>query len=79
MKKIYKTIFQVTVLSDEPFAIEDPSLKNIYDLGLTDGIVSTTCPLGDFPLKGKEAADACYELGSEPEFFQMDDRGMEID
>lgn len=78
-KKIYKTVIQITVLSEDPIPdgmdIEEIT-SNCYD--------GDYCGKGEFkkfniPITGKNAADAVYDTGSDPEFFQMDDNGNEIE
>ena len=78
-RKIYRTIIQLTVLSEEPLH---------EGMGIDE--IDANCEDGDFCGKadwikvneeviGKEAADAVKDTGSDPEFFQMDDDGNEIE
>lgn len=75
-RKFYKTIFIVTVLSEN----ELPPMSL--------GELSYECMEGDFSghlsveskieLNGKQAADALKEQDSDPEFFQLDDEGNDL-
>lgn len=78
-KKIYRTVIQITVLSEEPLP---------DGMGLDELVAN--CEDGDFigkfedkevnvPITGKEAAEAVIVTGSDPEFFQMDNEGNEIE
>ena len=78
-KKIYRTVIQVEVLSEYP--IEE-------SLSLSD--IQRECDEGDFsgkwktivdnqPISGKVAANFTIAQGSNPEFFQMDEDGNELD
>jgi hypothetical protein len=77
-KTIYRTIFTVEVLSDEPINT---------NLDLSD--LNNECTFGDYsgsttkgdskPLKGIKAARAVIAQGSSPDFFMMDDQGNELE
>ena len=77
-KTIYRTVIQLTVLSEEPLS-EGIDLEEI----------SANCELGDYcgkskwlkvnePIIGKRAAKAVQDTGNDPEFFQMDLLGNEF-
>ena len=76
-RKFYRAVFHYEVLSEEP--IEDASLEDI-DYECRDGHWS-----GQFlgvdrsELTGPEAAKALQAQGSEPEFFQLDEEGNDLD
>jgi hypothetical protein len=78
-KKIYRTTIQMIVLSEEPLS-EGMSFEEI----------DANCDDGDFcgktewlkvneVLEGREAAIAVEDTGSDPEFFQMDKDGNELE
>jgi hypothetical protein len=78
-KTIYRTVIQLTVLSEKPLP-EGMSLDEI----------EANCEDGDFcgkvdhiktnePLEGLRAAIAVEDTGSMPQFFQMDREGNVID
>ena len=76
-KTIHKTVVTVTVLSEDPYEF-DSFEQLIYDIveGDCSGeaeVTSTTV------LTGKEAADAVMEQASDPDFFQMDENGNELE
>ena len=78
-KKIYRTVIQMTVLSEEPLP-EGMSFEEI-DANCSDG---DFCGKTDFlkvneVLEGREAAIAVEDTGSDPEFFQMDKDGNELE
>lgn len=78
MKKIYKTVIQVEILSDEPYI---PGSLSDIDFDTTEGDCSrkiTTVSEKEV-LTGKEAVDAIKDQGSDPEFFAMDDEGNELE
>lgn len=78
-KTIYRTVIQLTVLSEEPLP-QGMSINQI-DANCEDG---DFCGKADYiktnePLVGREAALAIEDTGSETEFFQMDINGNVID
>lgn len=77
-KKYYKTVIQMEVLSEEP--IGDADMQTILHQ-TTDGDWSgkNTTIVQDEALSGKQMADALREQGSDPEFFQLDEDGNEIE
>lgn len=78
-RKFYKTIFRVEVLSED-FPVEDvDSLHDIayqIDEGDCSGKVEH---VRSVRLTGKRAAEALREQGSDPEFFQLDDNGNDLE
>lgn len=75
----YKTTFTYTVLSDSPLE-GDMSLASIAEACDTGDCVGKFD--GDWnveTLTGQQAADALYEAGSEPGFFQLDDDGNPLE
>ena len=73
----YKTVIQVEVLSQEP--IGEPSLEQLA-YNITDGDWSGASKIKSIKeLTGKQAAKALIKQGSDPEFFQLDEKGNEID
>ena len=78
-KKIYRTVIQLTVLSEEPLP---------EGMGIDE--IDANCEDGDFcgkaewlkvnePITGKRAAKAVQDTGSDTEFFNMDLLGNEIE
>ena len=78
-KKIYKSVLKIEILSEEP--IEDGYSLNDISYQITDGDWSgdTDRENRNIELQGKEAAEACINQGTSPEFFMMDDEGNEMD
>lgn len=79
-KKIYRTVFQFEVLSDEPIN-ESMSLEDIA-AETTDGSMSGQFldnPIHNEKLTGLAAVTAIKKQGSSPEFFGMDDKGNDTD
>jgi hypothetical protein len=77
-KKLYRTVIQIEVLSEEPIDT-DMSLDDIEEecntgsySGVHDWIVTNEV------LEGQAAADATLKQGSSPDFFQMDENGNEL-
>ena len=80
MSNFRKTTYTFTVISEEPIS---------GSMDYTD--ILRECEQGDFVLEydspqptvveltPKEAADALYNAGSQPEFFGIDDDGNPID
>jgi hypothetical protein len=78
-KTIYRTVIQLTVLSEEPLP-KGMSLDEI-DANCEDG---DFCGKSEFiktnePLEGEDAVKAIEDTGSMTQFFQMDREGNEID
>jgi len=65
-------------LSDEEVGDMDLDLNQIQSFGETDGIIDVSRTSVQ-TLIGRKAANACYKLGSEPGFFQINDDGNEDD
>jgi hypothetical protein len=77
LKKIYKTIVEVEILSEEPF---DESVTDIQAIAyeINEGSWSgVTNVRRSSTLTGKKAIDAIKKQGSSPDFFQMDEKGFE--
>jgi len=72
-KKFYKTIIQIEVLSEEPYDNDDPAAIG-YDCDEGD-CVGTSKIVSQKVLTGKQMANALYDAGSEPGFFQLNDDG----
>lgn len=75
--KFYKTIIRVEILSeDQP--VDDLDLKQIAHEIYDGDCVGTSSLISKNELTGKECADELCELGSEPEFFGLDDNGNSL-
>jgi len=76
-RKFYRTVFTVTVLSEEP--IGDVSLETLGEM-----IDSGPCS-GNFerqasvPVDAPTMATMLQQQGSDPSFFQLDDAGNDLD
>ena len=77
-KTIYRTVIRMEVLSDEPIGeVDMQEILNQTENGDWSGRNITLEQ--DFPLTGKKAANAVFKQGSDPEFFQMDKSGNELE
>lgn len=76
-RTFYKTVIQVTVLSEEPFESEDLSEIN-YAIteGGCSGDVNTILTE---KLDGKQIAKELQSQGSDPEFFRVDEDGNDTE
>jgi len=75
-RKFYKTVFELTVLSEA--VLENMSLGELsYECmeGELSGSLTTKSVNG---MTAKEAADALTAQGSDPEFFQLDSEGNDL-
>lgn len=73
----FKTVIQVEVLSeDQP--VDDLDLRQIAYEIMDGDCVGASSLISKKELTGKECADELYELGSEPEFFGLDDDGISL-
>jgi len=76
MRKFYKTVITVTVLSEDN-PVTETNLSRIHDQ-ITDGDWSGEVDAdGGTELTAKEAAQALLAQGSDPSFFQLSDDGQE--
>ena len=77
-RKFFKTVFQVTVLSEEklvgPFGLD--YLAEEVKEGEWSGEMKM---LIHKEINGKQAAKALLAQGSEPEFFQIDENGNDLE
>lgn len=80
-RKFYRTVFHYEVLSEEP-------IEDIGNISLED--IDYECRVGSYSgafygeveyseLTGSEMARALQAQGSDPEFFQLDKEGNDID
>jgi hypothetical protein len=75
-REFYKTVFTVTVLSEEP--LNEPDLSDLHHMitvGDCSGVVKQTSAR---VLNGLQAAQALQEQGSDPEFFQITEEGEDV-
>lgn len=78
-RKFYKTIFYVEVLSEDTPLEDVDSLHDIayaIDEGDCSGMVNN---VKSVRLTAQKAAQALIEQGSDPEFFQLDKNGNELE
>jgi len=78
MRKYYRTVFTITVLSTESLPV-DLGLSGLA-YGITEGDWSGEVDRqADQKLTGKQMADALIAQGSDPEFLGLDAEGNEHD
>jgi hypothetical protein len=78
-RKFYKTVFMVTVLSEESLGGKFQSAQDIHNM-ITEGECSGAVGvLPETVLDGKDAADALIAQGSDPSFFRLTDDGEDAD
>lgn len=76
-RKFYKTVVQVTVLSEGP--LENCGLEEI-DYAITNGDCSGHVEeVSSTELNGKQAADALAQQASDPGFFNLTEKGEDSD
>ena len=76
-RKFYRTVFTVTVLSEEP--ISSVSLDTLHYF-ITDGEGSGVVTQEEsVPVDGPTMAVMLEEQGSDPGFFQLTDKGEDIE
>jgi len=73
----FKTIIQVEVLS-EGGPVDDLSLKEIAHEIYEGDCVGASSLISKQELTGKECAEELCQMGSEPEFFGLDDDGISL-
>ena len=75
-RKFYKTVISVTVLSEEPFEYENLS-QVIYAIGEGDcsGEYHTTEAK---VITARQVVRALKAQGSDPDFFQLNEKGQDI-
>lgn len=78
-KKLYRNVFVVEVLSEEPLP-DGMSLQDI-DYEITDGHCSGAITTKHYnqEVTGRKAAKMVMAQGTDPEFFQMNEFGNEVD
>ena len=78
MRKFYCTVIHIEVLSEDELP-ETMDLEGIH-YAITDGdcsgLVKWDTPL---TLSGRQAADALYNHGSDPGFFQLTNAGEDVE
>jgi hypothetical protein len=74
-RKFYETILTLKVISEDSHPGMEDSLNDI-ERNYTDGEWLGEVSMGrPRRISQKEVVTACAEMGSEPEFFQLDERG----
>ena len=77
-RKFYRTVFTVEVLSEEPIRPDIDLVDLAYEI--TDGHASGRMDITEGKvLTGPQAAVALKAQGSDPEFFQLNDKGEDIE
>jgi len=77
-RKFYKTTIQVTVLSEDfPYAF-DGLIQLAHDIDYGD-FVGDADVSDSIELSGRAAADELFAIGSQPEFFNIDADGNDVD
>ena len=74
----YRTTISVVVLSEEPIS-ENMSLRDVMREADDGEFVAQTGDYISTEITSKQAADALYEMGSEPGFFRLDANGKHED
>jgi hypothetical protein len=79
-KTIYRSVIQIEVLSPTPIS-ESSNLSDIIDEGdFGEFSITHKFTTANKPVKGMKAVDLIRNQGIwDPEFFQMDDKGNEIE
>jgi hypothetical protein len=73
--KIYKTVFQIVILSEEPYG-KSPKLDDImYDTTEGHSLGSSLGKMSETILVGKAAVKAAKSMGSDASFFEADEDG----
>jgi hypothetical protein len=76
-RKFYRTVVTVEVLSEQP--LDDMGLDAL-NYAITEGDCVGRTHFGDpQEIEPADAADRLREMGSEPGFFQLDDKGDDIE
>jgi len=74
-RKFYKTTITVTVLSENPYHADN--LEEVA-FSITEGDCSGEWDQKSITINGKTAAKELKKQGSDPEFFNLDDKGNEL-
>ena len=78
-KKLYKSVLKIEVLSEEPLP-DDVTLNTTqYEINQGDWSGLIEWDYKNAEIVGAEAVNAVQNQGSDPEFFQMDEDGNEMD
>ena len=76
-RKFYRTLIEVEVLSEE--AVDFGDLAAVH-YAITDGDCSGQWGITKSePVSGPKMAKLLKKQGSDPEFFQLDDHGEDVD
>ncbi len=80
-RKFYRTVYQIEVLSEEKFDNEGGMSLTDIDNAITDGDCSGRVKfiVNNEEKTGKEMAELLKEQGSDPEFFQLDENGNDLE
>jgi hypothetical protein len=74
-RKFYRTVFRIEVLSEYPYPDD---IENLH-YNITEGDCSGKWEMTQEVLNGQQAADALRAQGSAPEFFRLDEMGVDLD
>jgi len=77
-RKFFKATFKVEVLSEEPLTGSE-SLADLSYMTIEGDCSGAHELIKQDTLNGKQAAKALQAQGSDPEFFQIDENGNDVD
>jgi hypothetical protein len=78
-KKLYKSVLKIEVLSEEPLDENIDMESILYKTQFGDYSGRKTWESGNIEVVGVEAVKECDLHGTDPEFFQMDEQGFELE
>lgn len=78
-RKFHKYIFQYEIVSEVPLQVDDLNIEDLHHLTYEGPCSGRMLETHYVELNAKEAADALIEQGSDPEFFQIDQDGNDVD
>ena len=79
-RKFYRSVITVEVLHEDPRALAgDITLADVHDIITTGGATgSWHVSGGPYVLSGKQMAKLLLREGSDPEFFELDGHGNDV-
>ena len=78
MRKVYKTTYTVTVLSEDHPPSEGMNLRDVLTEYETGGWSGSISGYSAVELSGREAAQELRSQASDPGFFDLDDDGSDL-
>jgi|WetSurMetagenome_2_1015567.scaffolds.fasta_scaffold789096_1 hypothetical protein len=78
-RKFYRTVIQVEILSEEPYSMEKDLVSINYDINEGDCSGDVRALVENQEVDGPQMARLLIAQNSDPEFFNLDSEGKDLE